>query len=254
MKIQEDKWLSEIFSHPVFKIAAATEAAAAPKPYATVIRDELARHSQAQTVAMYYAKVDAREVEIVQALGAAGLYVVDVNVVFGNKASAFVESGAKASDELSIAEIRPEEHEEVLYIAENSFRYSRFHLDPGVSLEIANRIKRDWIANYIRGHRGDHLFAASLDGHAVGFLAALRSETEYGRTATIDLVGVHPDFQKRGIGGALTAAFIDYYRDSCEWLQVGTQVANIPSMKLYQRMGFYISGAQYVMHMHVQNR
>ena len=252
MKIQEDKWLSDIFGHPVFKIAAAREAATS-KPNASVMREELARHTQAQTAAMYYTKVDAREVEIVQALGASGLYVVDVNVVFGNKADAFVESGAE-SLELSVAEIRPEEHEEVLYIAENSFRYSRFHLDPGVSLEIANRIKRDWIANYIRGHRGDHLFAASLDGRAVGFLAAIRSETEYGRTATIDLVGVHPDFQKRGIGSALTAAFIDYYRDSCDWLQVGTQVANIPSMKLYQRMGFYISGAQYVMHMHVQNR
>jgi ribosomal protein S18 acetylase RimI-like enzyme len=80
----------------------------------------------------------------------------------------------------------------------------------------------------------------------VGFLAALVSE----RNAVIDLVGVDKQYQRRRVGAALTQAFIDHYRPSASSLQVGTQVANVPSMRLYERLGFSISKTQYVLHLH----
>jgi ribosomal protein S18 acetylase RimI-like enzyme len=57
--------------------------------------------------------------------------------------------------------------------------------------------------------------------------------------------------QGRGFGASLVAFFIERYAGVCDYLQVGTQVANLPSMKLYQKFGFAIVRAQYVLHKHV---
>jgi ribosomal protein S18 acetylase RimI-like enzyme len=138
---------------------------------------------------------------------------------------------------------------ETLEIARSCFRYSRFHLDL-VSPSIANQIKHDWIQNYIRHQRGERLFVALLGGRPAGFLAVIATEMDNRRVCTIDLIGVSRNFQRRGIGQALTAFFIRHYRERAECLQVGTQAANIPSMRLYQKLGFYISQTQYVMHGH----
>jgi hypothetical protein len=49
----------------------------------------------------------------------------------------------------------------------------------------------------------------------------------------------------------LVAHFVGAYKDEFDYLQVGTQIANKPSLKLYQAAGFSISGAQYVFHAHI---
>jgi hypothetical protein len=49
----------------------------------------------------------------------------------------------------------------------------------------------------------------------------------------------------------MTAAFVEHYRGRGALL-VGTQVANIPSVRLYERMGFSLSSSQYVLHLHVE--
>jgi ribosomal protein S18 acetylase RimI-like enzyme len=90
-------------------------------------------------------------------------------------------------------------------------------------------------------------------GQAVGFLAALATQSEGRRIAVIDLVGVAPAHQRRRIGRALTIAFIEHYRGSAAALQVGTQVANTASVRLYERLGFSLLHSQYVLHLHVQS-
>jgi ribosomal protein S18 acetylase RimI-like enzyme len=91
------------------------------------------------------------------------------------------------------------------------------------------------------------------DGWPAGFLAVLASDSGGRRTRTIDLIGVDSGFQGRGFGASLVAFFIDRYAEVSDYLQVGTQVANVPSMKLYQKFGFAIVKAQYVLHKHVHD-
>jgi ribosomal protein S18 acetylase RimI-like enzyme len=136
-------------------------------------------------------------------------------------------------------------------IAGTCFRYSRFHLDPRVPREIADRIKREWIRNYATKRRGERLLVASLEGRPAGFLAVLASESGGQRIRTIDLVGVAAWAQRRGVGRALVEAFIAASRGVCDVMQVGTQAANIPSMRLYETTGFCMSRSQYVLHGHV---
>jgi ribosomal protein S18 acetylase RimI-like enzyme len=188
----------------------------------------------------------------VRELGTVGAFVVDVNVSFELDRPATL-AASPAGVEVRVAQ--PQDHAAALDVAGSCYRYSRFHLDPLVGQESAHRIKREWCSNYARGARGDKLFVASLDGgqRAVGFLAALVAESNGQRTAVIDLVGVDPRCQRRQIGTALTSAFVEHYRQNCAALQVGTQAANVPSIRMYERLGFSLIKSAYVMHLHVEH-
>jgi len=248
MKIREDSWLSEIFGYPVFRVEPGDERAAVP--LGDVVRNHESRHSSA----MYYAKIDADRIETVRELSRAGFYVVDVNVTFGVPAADVAGRGRPAdSGRHVIREIAREHHEAVLRIAATCFQYSRFHLDPLIPVAVANRIKHDWILNYIKKQRGERLWVALSNDQAAGFLAVFASDAGGRRVRTIDLIGVDSAFQGRGFGASLVAFFIDRYAEVCDYLQVGTQVANLPSMKLYQKFGFAIVRAQYVLHKHVHD-
>jgi ribosomal protein S18 acetylase RimI-like enzyme len=78
-----------------------------------------------------------------------------------------------------------------------------------------------------------------------GFLAVL----ETGDARVIDLVGVAPERQGRGVGSTLVDAFVRRHRG--HELVVGTQLANVPSLRLYRRAGFAIARSAFVLHRHV---
>jgi len=245
--VQADRWLSEVVGTAVFRVDT--------DPFAdrpAVLAQVVGRHVAHARSAMYYAKVATDRVDLVQALSAAGLSPVDVNVTFALDAPGVrVAPIAPRAAGISVDEIAGAQAAEVLEIAGTSFRYSRFHLDPRIPIEVAHRIKREWIRNYVLKQRGERLLVATVGGRPAGFLAILASHAGGKRIRTIDLVAVAPWAQRRGVGRALVQTFVDESRPACDQLQVGTQAANIPSMRLYEALGFSIARTQYVLHGHV---
>lgn len=234
IEVREDAWLSEVMARPVFRLSGDLAADADART--------LADHRRGQARAFYYAKVDTAQIGTVGRLSAAGFVVVDTNVVFQQDRPAEL----REFPGVSVGELAAAEEEALVELAATSFTFTRFHLDPLVGAQTANAIKREWCRSYARKRRGDHLFVARVDGQPAGFLASLITPA----SAVIDLIGVAPAFQRRRVGAALTAAFVEHYRGRGALL-VGTQVANIPSVRLYERMGFSLASSQYVMHLHV---
>lgn len=242
MAIAEDSWLSEMLGCSTFKVESDRSLSCT----------SLDRHASQQTRAIYYAKIPIDGVEWVRQLSAIGFYTVDVNVTFAIDSQNGKPHSALETA-IPISEIRSGDRQAVLDLAATCFQYSRFHLDPLIDNSIANRIKREWIANYIRKQRGEQLFVAAVENRPAGFLAVLRSQFDGKLVYTIDLIGVDADFRRRGIGRSLVNFFIDRYGDRGDRLQVGTQIANQPSMRLYQRSGFTFYRSAYVLHKHVNN-
>jgi GNAT superfamily N-acetyltransferase len=251
--VREDAWLSERFGHAVFAVEVPAGAQGGALAELTA---DLDRHAAAQRRAFYYAKVDAGRVEQIRALQAAGFFVVEANVTLGMEAS----SRGRPADPVSLSgcvvrSIEPRdtgEMQAVLDIAGRCFRYSRFHLDHEIEAATADRIKRDWVVSYVRGQRGDALAVAVGAGRPVGFLAALASERDGRRVRLIDLMAVDEPFQGRGIGRQLVGDFLQRYQPACDILEVGTQLANAPSIRLYERAGFSLRRAAYVLHRHAR--
>jgi ribosomal protein S18 acetylase RimI-like enzyme len=251
MKLVEDLWLAAIMGHGVFKISL-DEADVSREVDTALFGEQITQHMRRQVQGSYYAKIDTTRIEIVRQLGGLGFYVVDVNVTFGlDKAKASPRMQPQPGFRCQIGEASAEQREEVLEIARSCFRFSRFHLDPQIPLEIANQIKHDWILNYQLKKRGEHLWVATVAGRPAGFLAVIAGNEAGRRYRAIDLIGVAPAYQGQGIGQALVAYFIDTYRDQNDFLLVGTQIANLPSIHLYQKLGFSLIKSAYVMHLHV---
>ena len=208
--------------------------------------NQVLAHAADQRQAFYFSKVPTGRVPVACALARAGFRVVDVNVTFA------MNTPAEARRlRVDVGECTSRSADAVLDIAGSCFRFTRFHLDPGVEDAVAHRIKREWVRNYVLKKRGDRLFVASVDGKPAGFLAALVGEHAGSRRAIIDLVGVDTSLHRRGIGESLVNAFVEHYRGSCGSMVVGTQVANVPSVRLYEKLGFSLIGSEYVLHKHI---
>jgi ribosomal protein S18 acetylase RimI-like enzyme len=235
--IREDAWLSERLGHPVYTVEPDIDSG------------ELSRHIAGREAATYQAKVPTDRVDLVRGLTDAGLYVVDVNVTLGRRP----DGTAEGADPYEVCEAQAEHTGDVLEIAGSAFRYSRFHLDPLVPDEVANRIKRDWVESYVRGARGEKLLVALQNERPVGFLAVLAATDGGRRAQIIDLVGVAPSAQGSGVGRALTTVLLRESVDGCDVVLVGTQAANLPATRMYERMGFVVESTRYVLHGHVGN-
>jgi ribosomal protein S18 acetylase RimI-like enzyme len=239
MAVHADAWLATVLGRQVFRV----ETGAAPAQ----LRDEVAAHIALQRVpSFYFAKIDTSDVSQMRALSVNGFYVVDVNVTLElDQPQPMAQNPA-----ITVATHQPGDSDAVLDIAGSAFRYSRFHLDPELGQVAADHVKREWMANYVNGSRGEDLLIARLDGRVAGFLAVIGSGPADARVRAIDLVAVDRAAQGRGVGVALVDAFVSRFAGSSKSLQVGTQVANAPSLGLYQKLGFAIRRSAYVMHFH----
>jgi dTDP-4-amino-4,6-dideoxy-D-galactose acyltransferase len=237
MKIDADSWMTTVFGYDVFRVA--------PEGIDTAVVRQHQRAREGRR-AFYYAKVPTARVDQVQALASLGFGVVDVNVTFERLPGDDVDQPT-----VVVRDATPKDRDALLDIAENCFVYSRFHLDPQVPNRIANAVKREWVDSYLHGRRGEKVRVAEDVGRPVGFLAVLAAKCHGKDARVIDLVGVAGDCQGRGVGKSLVSAFVRERAPGCALLRVGTQAANIPSMRLYERCGFRVAETTYVLHAHV---
>lgn len=239
-----DAWLSQTVGRPCYRFVW-KEADGTGAGEMAAKMTELSGGQQA----FFYVKLDAHRVAAVATLERSGFAVVDTNVTLkwsGHQLPIGGEGGVR----VMVAE--PRHFGEMQDIAARCFRYSRFHLDPLFPDETANFLKRKWIENYCLGARGSALYVATVGEVPAGFLAVIETE-DGGRNAAIDLVGVAPDFQGRGVGTALVSHFLGQWHSRAGRLLVGTQVANVRSMAFYEQQGFRAVGSAYVLHAHFRD-
>ena len=130
-------------------------------------------------------------------------------------------------------------------LAAEAFIYDRFHRDPAIGRDTAAQFKAEWAGNYFGGARGDRMIVAEDGAGLCGFLQLLRGAD--GGTV-IDLVAVSA--RSRGQGLAHTMIALAANAPGTGALRVGTQIANLPSLALYAKLGFSIVSASYVLHLH----
>ena len=141
---------------------------------------------------------------------------------------------------------RKEDAPLVTKIAGRVFTFDRFHADPEIPNDIADRIKANWAENYFRGQRGEWMIVGYLNGRVAGFLQLLKKNSH----VVIDLIGV--DKQARGTGlAAKMIAYSTTVSQSQVPMKVGTQLTNTPSIRFYEALGFKIEAAYHEFHCHV---
>ena len=189
-----------------------------------------------------FSKISTNSVNMWQCLEKANFKLIDTNVKFELNNNKLSEKQQHNDIEICFAE---KKHQQAAgKIARNNFIYSRFHLDPLIDNDIASQIKQNWVKNYFFGKRGDEMVLALLNNEPVGFLQLIIKDKEL----FIDLIGVDKIAQGRGIASSMIQFASENIKRSC--IKVGTQIGNLPSIKLYQKLGFVFIESDYVFHYH----
>jgi dTDP-4-amino-4,6-dideoxy-D-galactose acyltransferase len=246
--IEKDQWLSDVLSMSSWKVSGI---AADTSP--DEIRAGLLRHVD-QAPALFSAKITTRDIGAVGNATRAGFAVVDVNVTFDwdDAASGVVGNGVAGAGDMTIETAAVGDTAAIEKIAGHCFTFSRFHLDPAIGTARANDVKRQWVRNACQG-RASAVYVARRQDDVVGFLSVLESGSDRAKDAIIDLVGVDSRRQGQGAGRALSRMFVDQWRERAGRLRVGTQISNIPAMRLYESIGFRVTETSYVLHAHGKN-
>jgi ribosomal protein S18 acetylase RimI-like enzyme len=233
LRLTRDPWLGGILDREAYRLDVGPAGAQAPD------EREAVRSLLAGDV-FVFAKAAVADLEACHLLECLGFRLIDTNVQLEKSLA------APAAVPPGVREARPDDEEAVAGVAEESFRFSRFHLDPLIPRKLANRVKAEWVRSYFRGARGAAMLVAECEGRVVGFLQALRAADG---AAVIDLSAVHGRAQRRGLARALCLALEGRWPGTPA-MRVGTQVANFPSLQLYHRLGYAVAAAQYVFHHH----
>jgi dTDP-4-amino-4,6-dideoxy-D-galactose acyltransferase len=221
--VREDAWLGERLGCPAW----------------TVEDSDTADQVTASGPGFFQAKVPTGDVARVGSLERVGFRTVDVSVTFRR------DPGLPLPEHRArVRGARSDDRRAVMAIAEREYDVSRFHLDPAIPDDVARSIKREWVANYFKGARGDRMLVAEHDGRVAGFQLVLDTP----ETAVIDLIAVAATARGRGIGSSLVCSLAE--SSPGRSVQTGTQVANLPALRLYERLGFLVAQTQFVLHRH----
>lgn len=186
------------------------------------------------------AKVPVARLDLATLVTDAGLRLIDTNLQFRKACTA-----RKVEPRNTCRFARPADAAAVAAVAARSFVYSRFHLDPQIDREVANRLKGAWARNYFTGRRGEQMVLAEVEGQVAGFNQLLRGPDD---ELIIDLIAIAPEYQRRGLGRALCQ--YAEVNGGGRALLVGSQVVNTAAIRLYTGLGFHLVGASYVFHLH----
>jgi ribosomal protein S18 acetylase RimI-like enzyme len=230
--LSRDSWLAAIFGQPVWRV----ESRGGDVAFSALVSDG---------PAFAYAKCQVSRVDEVSALCDFGFRVIDTALTL----EGVVDFESGYNDE-AVRFANADDRDAVRAIAGQAFRFSRFHLDPLISVRIADEIKASWAGNYFAGRRGDSMVVAESNGEVVGFLQLLWGQEGI---LIIDLIGVVPKCQGQGFGIAMIRhAAMNGTGDDRKptRMLVGTQAANITSVRFYESLGLRLRSAQYVLHFH----
>ena len=239
-----DPWLAGIFQRDVYRLDPGEGGLEKNGPQKDRTYRKL-KEIQAGPV-FIYAKVSTASLSACRFLEEMGFKLMDTNVVFDKPAA----PGQKLRGNCALRLAVPEDREQVVELAGRNFAFSRFHLDDAIPKMVADRIMAEWAGNFFSGNRGNQMVVALTGEKIVGFTQLLRRG---GKTTVIDLIGVDKGQRQKGIASDMIA-FAESQCSDCDRIWVGTQVANIPSMRLYEKMGFRIFVSRYVFHYHTFSR
>jgi len=81
---------------------------------------------------------------------------------------------------------------------------------------------------------------ALLDGEPAGFImGAIREESNRPRYGVIAILGVLPEYRRRGVGSSLSRLILSRYKErKCEYAYLGTPRINHKAIRLYEGLGF----------------
>jgi ribosomal protein S18 acetylase RimI-like enzyme len=174
-------------------------------------------------------------------------HLVDLRITLAVKLS---EQNKSNPPESSIRFAAEKDIDDLRSIAGINHTNSRFFTDHHFDREKCRQLYEIWIEKCVRAENG-RVFVWDHQGKAVAYVTA---ELNSDQTGSIELVGVAPEFQSKGIGKKLvSSALLFFYNNLAVSANTVTQGRNIHALKLYQKSGFAIQSIELWYHKWFEN-
>jgi ribosomal protein S18 acetylase RimI-like enzyme len=235
--IQRDAFLESILNRPAYKINKLTD---------PVDLKFLQDKTYKKKSSFLYTKVDCSDVSTLRFFENSGFKIIEENITLEKKGGeAHLLKSFEHRQQYEIRWAQNEDRKFIEKIAQSSFSHDRFHQDPNIDNSLADEIKRQWAGNFFSGKRGDAMIVSTANNRPVAFLLLLLAKKQ----SVIDLIAVSKEHRKKGLSKQMISYAMRELSDRNRWY-VGTQSTNVPSVRLYESLGFQTMGSQYVLHRH----
>lgn len=158
-----------------------------------------------------------------------------------------------ASDDVTIRFARPDDEQELVMLAENSFRnhFGRYHSDPHFSGEQAISVYTEWMRSSLCGY-ADYFILAEIGGRIAG-LSIWKKTTDEEKKIPIrishySIGAIHPDFFGKKLFTILTYEGMKKFQGFTDIIEGPTHINNYPVQRGYTRLNWQIYDARHSFH------
>ena len=208
---------------------------------AAALLDRALQWRRQRRIAHLVARIEPDQLPIAQQLEGAGFQLMDVLLTLQ---CVRAPSAPALPRGYTLRPATPADRTAVARIAARVFTVSRYRYDRTLDQRAVDRLYARWAGDAVAG-QADHVVVASRAGRVVGFATCLitRDPRPPMAAATLDLIGVDPAHQGRGLGGALIAAAVRWGLARATVVELRTQAVNAAALAAYQRAGFALAPA-----------
>lgn len=148
--------------------------------------------------------------------------------------------------EMVVEKVCEAELHAVVSMAERSFGYERYHVDPRIDSKLANIRYGRWIRNSFYDSKQVLLKVRLQDGHTVAFFVV---ENKDDLSVYWHLNAVNPDFQGKKLGYHIWMTMINYHKVAgIEGIRTTISARNSPVLNLYSKLNFRFAPPEMTFH------
>jgi len=148
---------------------------------------------------------------------------------------------------------RPDDEDALIEISQKSFsgHFGRFHSDEMISRRQATQIYVEWMRSSVHGY-ADWILVAEIEDKVAGYSVWKKpSRLEQGLKNPVghySIAAIHPDYQGRGLFGALTLEGTKLFNGLAACVEGPTHVNNYPVQRGYEKLSWRIYDARHSFH------
>jgi len=150
-----------------------------------------------------------------------------------------------SGDGLTISSPQDSDLEQLRTIAETSFRYERYHVDPRVDSRLADKRYGRWVTNSF-SHPTQRLLKITDGGRTIAFFIV---EEKQDPGIYWHLTAVAPQWQGKGYGKRVWKAMLSYHQQQgIDSVSTLISVRNVAVLNLYAKLGFRFQSPAMTLH------
>jgi len=190
------------------------------------------------------AKVPTTDLATIHALERSGFLLIETALHYSFR---YADSPLPPAPDVPIRRADPADTEALVELAALSFgaHFGRFHSDPRIGKERADRVYEEWMRSSMGGY-ADAVFVAEVEGR-IAALSIWRDATD-GKFAHCSLGAVHPDYYNRGLFKAVIIAGTRLYAGVAEEVGGPTNLHNLPVQAAFHTIHWRRRGSTYTFH------